>query len=160
MGTESRSGPRENGPTRNASPLWRGVVKFFGQPRDWFRRDRTFDSEPKPTKLSRLGQSAILWGGIGLLIGAIASPYTMKYLFVLGSFVCVFEVWRVSSFEHVVGKLVVSVLLISVLSLIWHIVPKPKEAPSLDQEMDAFAKHFPWLSQKPEPMSSALDAVE
>jgi hypothetical protein len=39
----------------------------------------------------------------------------------------------------------------------WHLVPKPKEAPSLDQEMDAFAKHFPWLSQKPEPVSSPLD---
>src|ERR1700685_2817244 len=121
------------------------------------------DAEPKPTKkLSTFWSSTPLWGGIGVLVGAIASQLSLKLLFVAVWGVFLFEFIRVGFFPGKVRKIVGNLLMgfalgIMFLSL-YKLSPKPKEPPTLDQQADAVVdkagKKFPWLANPPKQSES------
>jgi hypothetical protein len=112
-------------------------------------------AESKPTnKLSTFWGSTPVWGGIGVLVGAVASQLSLKLLFIAVWAVFVFEFTRVGFFtvraKAIIGNFVASCVLAVVFLSLYEFSPKPKEPATLDQEADAVvdkaAKKFPWLS--------------
>jgi hypothetical protein len=97
-------------------------------------------------------ESPVLWGGIGILIGAIASPLTFKYLFILAWLVIVVAVLKENLWESYpkTTKWLASILACAVVMIfaffMWKVIPKPKEPPSIDETINAFTKKFPFLS--------------
>lgn len=104
------------------------------------------------TKLWKLGESPIAWGGVGVLFGAIASLISLKYLFVATGIVLGVALIRINFFERlwvlwrVAGNVVLCCIVAVGLMGLWRVIPKPKEPPTLDQIVDAFSQKFPWLA--------------
>jgi hypothetical protein len=114
--------------------------------------------EPKSTKkLWTFWGSTPVWGGIGVIAGAIASQLSLKLLFVAVWGIFLFESIRVEFFsgkvKKVVGNVVTGILLAAIFLGLYRLSPKPKESSTLDQEADAVvdkaARKFPWLANPP-----------
>jgi len=122
--------------------------------------------EPMPekvsSKLATFWGSTPIWGGIGLLIGAIASQLSLKLLFVAVWGIFVFEFLRVGFFKQratkVMGNLLAGIIFAGVFIGLWRLSPKPKEPTTVDQEMNAFAKRFPWMASPPIPAPNSQAA--
>lgn len=105
------------------------------------------------TRLSGFWGSTPVWGGIGILVGAIASQVSLKLLFAAVWGIFLFEFVRVGFFARrfgrVVGNFVTGVILALGFIALWRITPKPKDPATLDQQMDALAHKFPFLTAPP-----------
>ena len=102
-------------------------------------------------KSSAFWGSTPVWGGIGVLIGAIASQLSLKLLFVAVWAVFIAEFIRVGFFKQrrgkIFGNIVVGLVLALLFSALWELSPRPHETPTLDQQMDAFSRKFPLLGK-------------
>lgn len=98
-------------------------------------------------------QSTPIWGGIGVLIGMVASQLSLKMVYIAVWGVFLFEFVRVGFFRRrsykVAGNLIAGIVLGLCFLGLWEITPKPKESPTFDQELDAIAKKFPWIASPP-----------
>jgi hypothetical protein len=114
-----------------------------------------------PRKLWDFAESPILWGGLGVLIGAVTSLISLKYLFVMSAMVVCVAVLKANfAASHrltlqVGGNLALCCVVVLVFSIIWKYVPKPVVPPTLDQQgdvlVDRFSRKFPWLVSPPRP---------
>lgn len=51
-------------------------------------------------KLRKFLKGPWFWGGVALIIGAVTSPLTLKYIFVFAWLVVCFGLWEAKFFEH------------------------------------------------------------
>jgi len=107
--------------------------------------------EERPTVWQKIGHfwgSTPIWGGLALLIGVVASQLSLKLLFVAVWGVFVFEFMRAGFIrtKKILGVFLVAVIFGICFLGLWKIYPKPKESPTLDQQLNAFAAKFPGLS--------------
>jgi hypothetical protein len=123
-------------------------------------------AEPSTAKrISTFWRSTPIWGGLGVLSGAIASQLSLKLLFVAVWGIFLFEVIRVGFFSgmvrKIVGNLLAGFLLAVIFFYLYRVSPKPKESPTLDQQADAVvdkvSKKFPWLSEPPTKSTTPVD---
>jgi len=113
--------------------------------------------EPKVKKgLSRLWGSTPAWGAISVLAGLLISQISLKLVFFVAWAILWAEFVRAEIFSHKwlrrIGNIAVGVAL-AVLFIEIRPHAKPKEQPSLDQQMDLLAnrlsQRFPWLASPP-----------
>jgi len=107
-------------------------------------------TNPTPRKkFAELWASTPVWGIIGVLVGAIVSQISLNLIFALTWAVLCFEFVRLRIFEsklpRYAANLAFSIMLGAACIFVLDILPKPKEQPSLDQQLDAFAARFPFL---------------
>jgi hypothetical protein len=113
--------------------------------------------EPVPPRLSsKLGTfwgSTPAWTGIGMLVGVFAPLLSLQLLFVGVWGIFFFEFIRVGFFKGKVakwlGNAVAGCVFAVVFFVVWKVSPRPKQPPTLDQEMSAFAQKFPWIASAP-----------
>lgn len=97
-------------------------------------------------KASGFFESAITWGGIGVILGAIGAAVSLKILFIIGAIPLACALIRADFFEgldtwkKIVGDAVLCILLLGVLLVAWKITPKPKEPPTVDDIANAVKK--------------------
>jgi hypothetical protein len=116
------------------------------------------------SKVSTLWASTPLWavigGGFGVLIGAVASQYTLVLLaigiFVLVAGMFVFETVRVGLFsphrwKGYLACFAFSIVLGVALVIFCRFAPKPSVPRSEDQVFDDFVKKYPWITEKRQP---------
>ena len=104
-------------------------------------------------KFSIFWGSTPAWAVIGMIAGVVASQWSLKVLFVVAWGVFFWEFIRVKVFEKrttkIIGNGLAGVVLVLVFYTGWKVTPKPREAPTIDQQINAFAERFPWLSSRP-----------
>jgi hypothetical protein len=97
-------------------------------------------------KLWIFGESPLTWGAIGILFGAVAVVVSMKWIFVLAGVVFAFAVLRMKFFEgrtfviQIAGSLGLFCIIAVALLFVWRVVPKPKEAPTVEDIANAVKK--------------------
>ena len=132
----------EEDPLKQAILWWqqiKSIVSGVGS-----KPNKTF-----PAKLWAFGESAITWGAIGMLFGAIIPLTSLKYVFLATWVVLMVAVWRVDFCEglskalRVLGNILICMGIGLVLLLLWHITPKPKEPPSAADIARELIKLFP-----------------
>jgi hypothetical protein len=106
-------------------------------------------------------ESAILWGGIGVLVGATASLYSLRILFVVSYVILCVATLKAAFFSgarivvQVVANLFACSLIAAMFVILWRYTPKPAVMPSLDEQSNALfgmlAKKAPWLVSPPIP---------
>jgi hypothetical protein len=116
-------------------------------------------------KLRTFWSSTPFWAVLCMLVGAVGSQLSLNLLFFIGWAVVLFEFIRMGFVDsrkfRVVGNSIAGLLLAVLFVGLWRISPKPQTPPSLDQEMDAFARRFPFLkSQAATPQMDELKSVE
>jgi hypothetical protein len=104
-------------------------------------------------KFSIFWGSTPAWAVIGMIAGVVASQWSLKVLFVVAWGVFFGEFIRVKFFEKrtakIIGNGLAGIILVLVFYTGWKFTPKPKEIPTLDQQINALAQKFPWLSSAP-----------
>jgi hypothetical protein len=112
-------------------------------------------------RVSTFWRSTPVWGGIGVLIGVIGAQLSQKMSFV--------AVWGVLFLEFInckffprnrvvslAGNLLAGIVIAALLFGMWQVTPRPKDPPSLDQQMEAFARRFPFLGSTIPPSQSVV----
>ncbi len=101
-------------------------------------------------KVHTFWTSTPAWGAIGVLIGALVAQLSRQLLFVGVGIVLWLEAIRVGFFEVRLWKWLGNIALAAVIAMLliglWKIVP-PKGVLTLDQQIQALAKSFPWLTK-------------
>ncbi|MGB8786042.1 MAG: hypothetical protein WA755_16690 [Candidatus Acidiferrales bacterium] len=96
-------------------------------------------NKPLQAKLRSFGESAVFWGGIGVVVGAIACVVSSGKMLILGAIVVCVALIKGNFFENqrwyskLSGNLVLCLLLGAVLFVVWKIIPKPKEFPTAQE---------------------------
>jgi hypothetical protein len=102
------------------------------------------------SKLHNLWGSTSTWTAIGVLIGAIVSRLSFNLLFIGVWIVVCIDVIKTGFFggrtAKVIGNIFLIILLAVVFYTLWRISPRPKEPPTIDQQIEAFTKKFPGLT--------------
>jgi hypothetical protein len=113
-------------------------------------------------KLHEIYTSTPLWTGVGVLVGLIISQLSVRYAIVVVSvFVWVIatvDVFKVGLFKgrkwsvlaNSASSFIVAVILAGISYGTWKLAPPQKDAPTLDQQIDAFARRFPWIANPPQ----------
>ena len=115
--------------------------------------DRSTEAQAPPKEASHkwanLWRSTPIWGAIGVLAGTLLAQVSVILVFV--------GVWLVFCIEFVSLRLIGNkpiryicnvtfmVALAATFWGLWLVAPRPSTPPTLDQQMDAFAKRFPEL---------------
>jgi hypothetical protein len=113
-------------------------------------------------KLSKFFESAITWGAVGVLVGAIGPFIPPLWGFAVTFVFLIFALLKTNVFEgrswttHIFGNLLLSLILGGVLFGVWHILPKPKEPPTADEIAEAVYKrqHGSTPAENPAPQST------
>jgi hypothetical protein len=90
-------------------------------------------------KLWTFAEHPILWGGVGVLVGAIGVAYSMKVIFVAAGCIFAVAVIRTQFFEGKklyqkgLGNLALIALIGILLFILWRITPNPKEPATAEQ---------------------------
>ena len=95
-------------------------------------------------KLSKFAESAITWGAVGVLVGAIGPFIPPLWGFFVTFAFLVLALLKTNFFEgsswarHIIGNILLSLMLGAGLFGVWRILPKPKEPPTLKEITDTF----------------------
>jgi len=102
-------------------------------------------------KLGRYWTSTPVWGAITMLAALLVSKVSIALVYLLVGAALVAEFVRVRFFTRwrIAGNCAGAVVIGAALFVVWKISPKPKEPPTLDQEISALAKSFPGLKNPP-----------
>jgi hypothetical protein len=102
-------------------------------------------------KLGRYWTSTPVWGAITMLAGLLVSRVSIGLVYLLVWAALFAEFMRVRFFTRwrTAANCAGAVVIAAGLFAVWKIYPKPKEPPTLDQEISAFAKSFPGLKNPP-----------
>jgi hypothetical protein len=104
-------------------------------------------------KIGKFWASTPFWSGVTLLLGAIGSRVSTLLVYFAAWLLAVIEYIRIGFFKklylRIISVCVFGIVLVPVLAVIWKITPAQKESPTLDQQIDAVAKKFPWLVTGP-----------
>ncbi len=122
-------------------------------------------SKTEEPKVGIREKASIFWGStpawavIGMIAGVVASQLSLKLLFVIAWTVTFGEFIRVKFFEkrkRIIGNALAGIILVLIFYMGWKVMPKPHEPLTLDQEMEAFARKFSWLSSAPKVIEPEL----
>jgi hypothetical protein len=100
-------------------------------------------------KLRTFAESGITWGAIGAIVGAILvliPLLALKWIFVAAGAVLVGRILMEDFFpgkslvRKVTGNAILALLVAGTLAGLWRIIPKPKEAPTLEETATLTAK--------------------
>jgi hypothetical protein len=112
----------------------------------------------------KFAENPFTWGGIGVVIGAaLASPASFRIAFIVGGFAVGVGLLRANSFntkatwKRIIGNLVLYGLLACIWILLWKIIPKTVEPPTVDQIAEAIVKKqgYQTGNNKPESVQTA-----
>ena len=88
-----------------------------------------------------------------MLLGAIFTHFSVFLVYGLTWLLAVGEFIRVGFFRKswakVLGSVFFALFTATILFGVWKITPRSDSPPTLDQQIDAFAKRFPWLTHEP-----------
>jgi hypothetical protein len=122
--------------------------------------DEEWSARSLREKMVSFWGSTPIWGAIGVLIGEMVSQLSIRLLFFAVWAVVFVEFVRVGFFERrlfkALGNIAVGLTLALVFFQLWKLSPKPKEPPTVDQYVEAFARKFPWLSNPPQSTPSQV----
>ena len=116
------------------------------------------EDEPKAEttkhKIGTFWSSGPVWAVVGMIATLVATQLSLKLLFAVAWAVVFIEFVRCGFFAkratQILGNATAGVILVAVFYGGWKMTPKPKEEPTLDQQLAAFANKFPWLAHPPE----------
>jgi hypothetical protein len=103
------------------------------------------DMPGRQAQLVKFLDSNMTWGSVGLILGAIDSPWA-KILLPTAWLVMLASIWRVNFFQgpdkkvEVGGNFILAIFLTFAFLGLWRIVPKPKEPPTLKEIADEVSK--------------------
>ncbi len=114
-------------------------------------------------KIGVLWGSTPLWAAIGMIAASLLAHISQAITFALVWLVVFAEVIRVGFFRRrltkIIGNCAIALLLGYVCLLFWKHSPPSKEYPTLDQQLDAFSRKFPWLAKGPPAVQSTPAAT-
>lgn len=152
-------------PSRDPDDPIREMLEWWSKVQAIYRKILPLDSIGASTtqsKLSGLAERHTTWGVVGMLLGAINSPWA-KYMICGSWIVLVVAIWKVnfskgpSKQVEIGANIFLSALVGFALIGFWHVIPKP---PTIEEEATAIAARMPHPTDKEtikQPESSESD---
>lgn len=139
--------------TRLAESVTELVLEKFGRKEEQRKEAEVSKARILWRKAREFWLSTPVWGALGVLAGLLLSQFSRVLAFALVGFAMWAEFLRIGFFNTRItkwfGNIAAGIVIAAILVGIWKVAGTPKEAPTVDQEVKAFAKNFPWLSEPP-----------